>query len=79
MRYFPVDRKIVSGNLWGEDSPRFIKEVRHILIRIGGGYQARHEETELRKKGVHILTLELEIDEESRVNWNTKKNSTFST
>lgn len=56
----------------------FVDRVNHILIRVGGGRQARHEEDLLRKEGVHIISHELLIDEDARSRWGERENSIFS-
>lgn len=78
MRQFPVDEKVIAGEKWGEDSPTFKDRVKHILIRVGGGRQARHETEELREAGVEIIEHELPIKEESRARWGKKKDSILS-
>lgn len=44
---FPVDKKIIIGNEWGDESETFIDSI-DILIRIGGGKQSL-KETEIFK------------------------------
>jgi len=74
---FPVDEKHIKGEKWGEDSEFFVNSVKHILIKVGGGYQANHEADELRKRGVIIIEYKLQIKKELLDNWRKKKNSIF--
>ncbi|WP_298518614.1 hypothetical protein [uncultured Kordia sp.] len=62
---YPVKKKIISGNRFGDESQDFVRYI-DVLIRVGGGKQSRHE-TELFKnrhvtKPMDILLKEFEID-----------------
>jgi hypothetical protein len=45
---FPVNKKIIIGKDWGDESPYFIKHV-DVLIRIGGGEQAHRETAKIKE------------------------------
>jgi hypothetical protein len=48
---FNVDKEIIIGKRWGEESSRFLKECT-VLVRVGGGPQSIAEATEFNKTGV---------------------------
>lgn len=58
---FPVDKKIIIGEDWGDESQTFLKQIE-MLIRIGGGKQSLAEVEEAKKKGVTIIEYELESE-----------------
>jgi hypothetical protein len=41
-KLFPVDKKMIIGNEWGDESKTFLKYITH-LIKIGGGEQSKEE------------------------------------
>lgn len=55
---FPVDKKIIIGNEWGDESETFIDSI-DILIRIGGGKQSL-KETEIFKT-LNKLVIEFDL------------------
>jgi hypothetical protein len=62
---YPVQKKIIKGNKFGDESEAFIAYI-DALIRVGGGKQSRHE-TELFKKrhsekGIDGILSEFEVD-----------------
>ncbi len=62
---FPVDKTIIIGEKFGDESNDF---VRHIdgLIRVGGGKQSRHEVALFKQvnlgRPIHLLLKEFEVD-----------------
>ena len=56
---FPVDLEIVTGENWGDESPRFLRSI-DVLVRVGGGKQALDETNEAKKRGKIVLECELE-------------------
>jgi hypothetical protein len=60
---YPVQKKIIKGNRFGDESEAFIDYI-DALIRIGGGKQSRHE-TELFKRAhtdTSTILKEYEVD-----------------
>ncbi|MGH1385545.1 hypothetical protein [Kordia sp.] len=62
---YPVKKKIIIGNRFGDESEDFVRYI-DALIRVGGGKQSRHE-TELFKtlhtnKPIDSILKEFEID-----------------
>lgn len=62
---YPVKKKIIRGNRFGDESEDFIRYI-DALIRVGGGKQSRHE-TELFKnlyahKPIDSILKEFEVD-----------------
>lgn len=55
---YPVDKKIIVGNDWGEESETFLKE-SEVLIRVGGGKQSFKEAAEAKKQGKWVLNYNL--------------------
>ena len=45
---FPVDKRIIVGDNWGDESPTFLNSI-DFLVRVGGGKQAMREAAEFRK------------------------------
>jgi len=41
-KLYPVDKKIIVGNDWGDESPTFLKYITH-MIKVGGGLQSEKE------------------------------------
>lgn len=56
---FPVDRKMIVGEDWGEESETFLGYV-DALLRIGGGDQALSEVEQAKKMGLPVKEYELE-------------------
>lgn len=62
---YPVKKKIIKGNRFGDESEDFIRYI-DALIRVGGGKQSRHE-TELFKnlhaeKSIAMIVKEFEVE-----------------
>jgi hypothetical protein len=55
---FNVNERIIVGNEWGQESPTFLDSF-DVLIRIGGGGQARRETEEAKRRGKRVLEYEL--------------------
>ena len=67
---FPVNKQIIVGNKFGDESKAFIQYI-DILIRIGGGKQSRHESELFKKKNQGKNLSEILFEEE--VEWYGKK------
>lgn len=55
---FPVDETKIIGNEWGDESPSFLKSI-DVLVRIGGGNQAKRETLEAKANGKGVIEYEL--------------------
>ena len=55
---FPVDKKIIIGEEWGDESETFISMI-DILIRIGGGKQSHNEVRMAKSKGIPVIEYDL--------------------
>ncbi len=55
---FPVDKKMIVGKEWGEESKTFLKSL-DILVRIGGGKQSIREADEFKKKRRPVFEYDL--------------------
>ena len=51
---FPVDKKIIVGNEWGDESPVFLKSI-DIMVKIGGGKQSIKECKEFKESGKEVI------------------------
>ena len=58
---FKVDKKIIIGKEWGDESTQFLKYC-DMLIRIGGGKQSLKEVDEFKKMGKPLIEFELEAE-----------------
>jgi hypothetical protein len=56
---FPVDEKVIVGTEWGQESPRFLDDLE-VLVRVGGGGQAKKETAETKARGKPVLEYDLE-------------------
>lgn len=57
-KLFPVDKQIIVGEKWGDESETFLNYI-DILIRIGGGEQSKKETALAKKKGIKIIEYNL--------------------
>lgn len=55
---YPVDERIIEGNEWGQESPRFLSTLE-ILVRVGGGGQAKRETAETKTMGKPVIEYDL--------------------
>jgi len=55
---FPVDKKIIVGNEWGDESPTFLEFI-DVLVRVGGGRQSLAETAEFLKRGKPVFEYDL--------------------
>ncbi len=55
---FPVDRIVVVGENWGDESPTFLNSI-DVLVRVGGGKQSLNETAEARKRGMDVYEFEV--------------------
>lgn len=55
---FPVDERIIVGSEWGEESPRFLQTL-DVLVRVGGGGQAKRETAEIKALGKPVFEYDL--------------------
>lgn len=58
-KLFPVDKMIVVGDEWGEESQEFLSSIE-VLFRIGGGEQSHEEATKAKKMNIEVHEYELE-------------------
>lgn len=56
---FPVDEKIIIGKEWGEESQTFLNHI-DILIRVGGGNQAKRETQTAKDLGKLVIEYDLQ-------------------
>ncbi len=56
---FPVDERIIEGNEWGDESPKFLNSIE-VLVRVGEGNQSLRETAEMKAKGKQVIEYELE-------------------
>ncbi|EDP94835.1 hypothetical protein U8527_07945 [Kordia algicida OT-1] len=63
---YPVKKKIIIGNRFGDESEDFIRYI-DVLIRVGGGKQSRHETALF--KNLHDHKSMDEIVKEFEVDW----------
>lgn len=57
---YPVDKTIIVGTNWGEESKTFMNYIDH-LIRVGGGSQSHNEVQMARELGKSVEEYELPI------------------
>jgi hypothetical protein len=57
---FPVDKSIIVGKNWGDESETFLKSI-DVLIRIGGGKQSLEETKEFKSAGTGTV-IEYELN-----------------
>jgi len=55
--WFEVDQALFAGDQWGDESQSFLNEI-DVLVRVGGGPQARREEAMARARGLAVLAIE---------------------
>jgi len=55
---FPVDKLIVVGENWGDESKTFLNSI-DILYRIGGGEQSLREVKMAKKLGIKVIEYEI--------------------
>jgi hypothetical protein len=51
---FPVDKKIIEGSEWGDESSVFLDSIE-VLVRIGGGKQSLKETSEAKARGKQVM------------------------
>lgn len=66
---YPVDKKIIFGKNFGDESQAFIDYI-DVLLRVGGGKQSRAEVELFKKKNEGVNLTELLFEEE--VEWHGK-------
>ena len=59
MDWFPVDKHIITGDKWGEESSLFLNSI-DLLVRIGGGKQSITETIKMKKMGKPVYEHNLE-------------------
>lgn len=59
MKWFPVSTTRLVGKNWGDESPYFLRRI-HVLVRVGGGSQAKVEVAKAKRmaKPVYIHRLQ---------------------
>ncbi len=60
---FPVTKKIIIGESWGDESATFL-EMIDVLIRIGGGSQALQETKNCKEMNKPVLEYDLKAKEQ---------------
>lgn len=63
---YPVDRKQIIGNDWGDESSAFLDQL-DLLIRIGGGEQSMKEVQDAKRLGIECIEYELPTLEASQM------------
>lgn len=58
---FPVDRKVIVGKEWGEESDTFLAEI-DCLLRVGGGKQSIEEARKFQDLNPEAIVLEYELE-----------------
>lgn len=56
---FPVDREVIVGSEWGDESDTFLSDV-DVIVRVGGGVQSLREVETFRESGGTVYEYELE-------------------
>ena len=56
---FPVDKKIIVGKEWGDESETLLNNI-DVLVRIGGGKQSLREVKQFQETGKPVIEHELE-------------------
>lgn len=57
---FPVDKSVIVGNEWGDESEKFV-EMADIIVKIGGGDQSAKEAQMARSLGKAVIELPLPV------------------
>lgn len=57
---FPVDKKMMVGKNWGDESPLFLKYI-DVLLKIGGGNQSREEMIQTKSMGKKVYVYDLPL------------------
>lgn len=64
-KWFPMsndgDELVISGEDWGDETPKFLDSV-DVLLRIGGGVQALYETQLANKRGMKVYEYDLEVE-----------------
>ncbi len=55
---FPVDKQIIVGKKWGDESPTFLNSI-DVLIRVGGGEDSMREVNTFKQMGKSVYEYEL--------------------
>ncbi len=55
---FPVDKAVIIGDEWGDESPTFLDAI-DVLVRVGGGAQSLREAAEMRARGKRVIEYDL--------------------
>jgi len=77
MECFNVDKRLIVGDDWGDESESFIEQI-DVLVRIGGGPQSFNEVTMMRRMNKPIKEYEVALLERSRISWTTLWATTWS-
>ncbi len=57
-KLFPVDKQIIVGKKWGDESPTFLNSI-DVLIRVGGGEDSIKEVNAFKQMGKPVYEYEL--------------------
>jgi hypothetical protein len=60
---FPVDKKIIVGDDWGDESNTFLNSI-DVLVKIGGGEQSKKEFEHAKEMGLKVFEFSLESKKE---------------
>jgi len=60
---FPVDKKIIVGDDWGDESDTFLNSI-DVLVKIGGGEQSKKEFEHAKEMGLKVFEFSLESKKE---------------
>ena len=55
---FPVDKEVIAGEKFGDESEKFIKYI-DCMVRIGGGKQSKKEVEMAKAKGLEVFEYDL--------------------
>lgn len=55
---YPVDKKVIVGDNWGDESQTFL-DTCDVLVRVGGGKQSLREVNEFRARGGRVFEFDL--------------------
>lgn len=64
-KLYPVKNKYVIGTEWGDETPVFLRSC-DVLIRVGGGKQAKAEAELAKQQGMPTMEFELPAQEEKK-------------
>jgi hypothetical protein len=57
---FPVDKKVIEGAEWGDESEKFLSMI-DVMIKVGGGKQSIAEAQKAKEMGITVIEYALPI------------------